>query len=106
MAPATPRALSAEDLSSWRRGRARPGAERAEGYRRYRHGVSRHVTSLTTIGKTDRRLARVVRCVRLVGLRGFLVSGPSARGGPGLEISEGFFVRRLGALGRWVREAL
>jgi GNAT superfamily N-acetyltransferase len=81
--------------------------EQAHGYRRHYFYIARdNYSSLGSLGKvTGPRpvLTRTVRCYRIAGSGGFLVTGLDRDARPRLHVAEGMRARRLGRFGHWVR---
>jgi hypothetical protein len=81
--------------------------EQAQGYRRHFFYIARdNYSSLGSVGKVMEprpALTRTVRCYRVAGLEGFLVTGLDRDARPKLHVAEGVRARRLGRFGHWVR---
>lgn len=81
--------------------------EQAQGYRRHFFYIARdNYSSLGSLAKvrgTRPVLTRTVRCYRITGLGGFLLTGLDGDARPRLDVAEDMRARRLGRFGSWVR---
>jgi hypothetical protein len=80
--------------------------EQAHGYRRHFFYIARdNYSSLGSLGKVMEPrpvLTRTVRCYRVAGVQGFLVTGLDRDARPRLQVANDLRARRLGRFGYWV----